>query len=222
MENFKGCQASFFDLDHTLLKVNSSYSFGKFLYHHGVMSTFQLLQLVPAYFLHKAGIFSLSYLHHITFKKFFMGLPRPFFKKLVDLFLNENFEKMLYLPAFERLNDAKQSGHFVAILSNSPDFLVEGFAKKLDVPYFESSVYGIDKAHRFSHIKHLMQGSDKAACVARAIKTFELSNDNISIYSDSILDLAFLLCSGKKGKKVGVNPDKKLRALCQKNNWEII
>lgn len=212
-------KASFFDLDHTLLNVNSSFCFGKYLYKQGALSLSQLIQLGPVYFLHKAGIFSAKTLHSLVFKRLFKGLPRSFFKQHLDLFLKDNFEGMLYAPAIERLKAAQLSGHYVAILSNSPDFLVEGFARKLQVNHFEGSIYSVDEAQRFSHIKQLIQGEDKAASIANTLKSREIKKENATIYSDSILDLEFLLSGGVQ---VGVNPDAKLRALCQKYSWEVI
>lgn len=218
-KDYQGSQASFFDLDHTLLKVNSSFCFGKYLYKQGILSVSQLLQLGPIYFLHKAGIFSAKTLHRLVFKRLFLGLPRSFFKQHLDLFLQDNFERMLYHPAVERLKAAQLSGHYVAILSNSPDFLVEAIAKRLQVSHFEGSIYSVDEAQRFSHIKQLIQSEDKAASIVNTLKSHEIKKENTTIYSDSILDLDFLLSGGVQ---VGVNPDTKLRALCQKHHWEVI
>lgn len=218
-KDYYGCKASFFDLDHTLLKVNSSFCFGKYLYHHGVLSLSQLLQLGSIYFLHKVGIFSVKTLHTLVFKRLFLGRPRLFFKEHLELFLQDNFEEMLYTPAVQRLKTAQLSGDYVAILSNSPDFLVGAIAKKLNVSHFEGSVYGVDEAQRFSHIKKLLQGEDKAASTFNRLESLEIKKENATIYSDSILDLPFLLSGGIQ---VGVNPDTKLRAICQEYQWEVI
>lgn len=218
-KDYSSYEASFFDLDHTLLKVNCSFCFGKYLYQHGVLSLSQLLLLSSIYFLHRIGIFSIKTLHKIAFKQLFLRRPRSFFTQHVELFLQENFEKMLYPPAIQRLKAAQLSGHYVAILSNSPDFLVEAIAKKLEVAHFEGTVYGVDEAQRFSHIQQLIQGEDKAASTINTLELLQIKKKNTTIYSDSIRDLAFLLSGGTK---VGVNPDTKLRAICQEYQWEVI
>jgi phosphoserine phosphatase len=43
--------------------------------------------------------------------------------------------------------------------------------------------------------------------------------DEITAYSDSFLDLPFLK---EAGHAVGVNPDNKLRAMCNQYQWDII
>lgn len=212
-------EASLFDLDHTLFKVNSSFCFGKYLYKHGALPLSQLLQLVSFYSLHKVGVFSIKTLHNLVFKKLFLGRPRQFFIQHVELFLQEDFEKMLYAPAIQRLKAALHSGHYVAILSSSPDFLIEAIASKLNVTHFEGTIYGVDEAQRFSHIQHLIQGEEKAASTVNRLKSLEIKKENTTIYSDSILDLDFLLSGGIR---VGVNPDSKLRALCHEYRWEVI
>lgn len=212
-------QASFFDLDHTLFKVNSSFCFGMYLYRHGFFSSFRMLQLGLSYFLHKVGILPIATLHSNVFQHLFLGHPLIFFEQQVRSFLEENFQKMLYLPAIDRLKKAQAEGHFVAILSNSPNFLVKAIAQKLNVEQVEASVYGVNDNGCFSHIEHIVQGETKAAWVAMATEKLEIAKQNISVYSDSILDLPFMQ---NAGVAIGVNPDRKLRAVCQKYHWEII
>lgn len=218
-KDYEITQASFFDLDHTLLKVNSSFSFGKYLYRQGILSLSLLIQLLPIYFLHKAGIFSFQTLHNLIFNRLFSGRPKSFFKQHVDSFLEDNLEKMLYPPAIQRLKAAQLSGHYVAILSNSPEFLVEGVAKLLKVDHFEGSIYGVDEAQRFSYVRRILQGKDKAASTAGILQRLNINKENATVYSDSIYDLAFLMSGGTK---VGVNPDSKLRAICKEFEWEVI
>ncbi|MBA3239075.1 MAG: haloacid dehalogenase-like hydrolase [Parachlamydiaceae bacterium] len=218
-KNLQHDAASLFDLDHTLLKVNSSFSFGKFLYRRGLLGPAQLFHLGFVYALHTLGFFSITSVHKIVFKNLFCGRPSSFFEKEVHLFLEENFDEMLNEPVIERLKKAQANNHFVAILSSSPEFLVKAMANRLGVSHFDASVYAVDEKMHFLRIDRLVQGKDKALWTAAAAQNQSITMSNIAVYSDSILDLPFLQSGGIR---IAVNPDSKLRKLCRLHKWEII
>lgn len=212
-------QASLFDLDGTLLKVNSSFYFGKYLYQLGFFSFFRLLVLSTIYLSHKMGFISIAALHHAIFKRLFYGRNALQVEAHARRFVEIHLDSMLYLPAIKRLQKAQLEGHFVAILSSSPDFIVKNIARKLKVLYVESSIYAIGADGNFSHIEHLVEGDAKAVWISKASKDHAIARQNLTAYSDSTLDLPFLYSCGKK---VVVNPSKKLRSIGLQNQWEII
>ncbi|MBA3603028.1 MAG: HAD-IB family phosphatase [Parachlamydiaceae bacterium] len=212
-------QASLFDLDGTLLKVNSSFCFGKYLYQQGFFSLFQLLQLATISVLHKIGFVSIESVHHSVFKKIFRGRCSKQVEQFADQFVETYFNSMLYSPAIDRLKQAQSANHFVAILSSSPDFIVKRFVQKFEVLHCESSIYAVDSNGLYSHIEHLVEGQVKAAWVTRAIEESLVGFEETTAYTDSDIDLPFLLSCGTK---VIVNPTRRLRAIGLKNHWEII
>lgn len=211
--------ASFFDLDHTLLRINSSYYFGKYLYRQNYFSVFQLLQLGWPYFLHKTGALPIAELHRNIFKKLFYGQPLSFFREKIDLFVQKNFENLLYLPAIQQLRMAQDNGHFIAILSNSPDFIVEACANQLGIKNYLATSYAVDSSGCFTSINQIVEGCHKAQWAEKAARERGIKRENISVYTDSILDLPFLQIAGTK---VAVNPDYRLNRLCLKNKWKVI
>jgi FMN phosphatase YigB (HAD superfamily) len=211
--------ASLFDLDHTLLKVNSSFSFGKFLYRRGILRFSQLIRLGFFYFLHTMGLLSIKGVHKIVFKSLFCGRPCAFFENEVDLFLEENFEAMQNKQVIARLKSAQAQNHFVAILSSSPEFLVKAIANRLGIAHFDASIYAVDEKMNFLLIDRLVQGKEKALWATAAVQDLGIAKEQIAVYSDSILDLPFLKSGGIQ---VAVNPDRELRKLCRMHHWEII
>lgn len=211
--------AAFFDLDDTLLNVNSSSCFGRYLYREGVLSTKLYLQLGAIYLLFKIGRLSLVKMQARIFQRLFQGKPAAFFQTHVQRFLDQNFDQLLYLPAVERLKQAQSNGDLVAILSSSPDFLVKPIAEKFHVNHWQASIYAVDQQGCFSHLEKLFQGSDKADWVEAFAKEWNLPKHNRTVFTDSILDLPFLKAGGIR---IGVNPDRQLRALCLQNHWEIL
>ena len=208
-----------FDLDHTLLSANCSYHFGAYLYRHGYFKTPTMLKLVGVYFLQKIKIISLQQLHTLVFNLIFLNKDANHLKKLIESFTPEFLEKYSYLPAIERLTKAKSLGYFTAILSNSPDFLVGPIAAILGVNIWKSTVYEIDDKGQFSKISSFVEGIDKADYLNAFLQQFNLVKISTTAYSDSILDLPFLLAAGTP---VAVNPDRQLRRHALENNWEIL
>lgn len=210
---------SLFDLDHTLLKGNSSYFLGKTLYQKGYFSLYKLILLLSCYFFHKLGFVSLKKLHQFIFFRIFFGKSSHELDLIVAEFVEAHVHQLVYMPAFEKLNFAKKEGHFTAILSNSPDFLVKAIANYFKVDDFRATVYGLDDKNRFCQISSHFEGEDKADYLISKMKQMEVSNRDVFAYSDSILDLVFLKASGVP---FAVNPDSKLKNFASKNRWNII
>jgi HAD superfamily hydrolase (TIGR01490 family) len=209
---------SLFDLDHTLLKANASFKFGAFLYHQNVFSFPIMLKLVGTYFLHHLNFIGLEEVHKRIFKTLFLGRTFSSIQQFIQPFLKEEIPPLLFSPVIERLNKAKVEGHYTAILSSSPDFLVKNIAEFLGVDAWYGTQYIVEN-QCFCRLASIMQGEEKAAHLKILSDRLGISSLNTTVYSDSYLDLPFLKAAGKA---VAVNPDKKLRAICVEREWEIL
>lgn len=210
---------SFFDLDHTLLRVNSSFHFGLFLYKRKQLSLFKILYSMGFYALHKCGFYSIAQMQHTIFKNVFKGASKLNISRLANEFVSASFDQLLYHPAVERLKSAKMLGQRTVILSSSPDFLVQIFAKHFDVDAWDATEYVVDGNNRFSHISHMFLSDNKADYVEKVRQQTGIAKHKVTAYSDSILDLSFLKAAGTS---VGVNPDRLLKAFCKENDWEVL
>lgn len=212
-------ELSAFDLDNTLINGNSSADFCRYLYKQGVIPFSAVLQAVLYSIRHRFLGLTLADLHQSVFNKMLRGKPVELLEKYVEKFVQEHVEKALYMPAFIRLKRAQQLGHYTMILSNAPSFLVEKFAKKLGVNSFHATEYAVDEERKFNKIKRILEGKDKAHVLRNIAKKMGIFLEQITVYSDSFLDLEFLQ---NAGNPIAVNPDKKLRAISVKNQWSII
>jgi HAD superfamily hydrolase (TIGR01490 family) len=210
---------SAFDLDHTLFTDNSSYRFGVYLYRQNIIPLSSLIFIIGCNFRYRLGFLSITALHKKGFHRLFYGRPVTLVREWAKTFVEKHFDRLVYPPALAKLRHAQKAGHMTAILSSSPDFLIEQIAYRFGVDKWFATQYGIDKDHKFCMISQLMQGEDKARDLANLASELHLSKKDITAYSDSYLDLPFLLAAGNP---VGVNPDRKLRAICLQNNWPVI
>ncbi|WP_052354425.1 HAD family phosphatase [Neochlamydia sp. S13] len=208
-----------FDLDHTLLRKNCSLFFGIYLFREKVLSFHRMIRLSFLYLRFKLGLISLKNLHESTFQCFFYGLSVALVNEHATKFLSQQLDKLIYHPVFSKLLEAKNEGSYTAIFSSSPNFLVEKVALRLGVDRWSSTIYQKNEEGDFTHITQVMEGPQKAQALELLLKELQIVKANVTAYTDSYLDLPLLYAVGNP---VGVNPDRRLKAMCRQNQWPII
>lgn len=136
-------------------------------------------------------------------------------KVLAEQFLDLQLGDMKNKPLLNILEDAQNQGKFVAILSSSPDFLVEAVAKRLGVGDVLATRYALSSEGMIQGVSQSIQGEDKADYV----NNLPFDHREIAAFSDSIHDLPFLQAVGCP---IAVNPDRKLKDASLKNGWKIL
>jgi HAD superfamily hydrolase (TIGR01490 family) len=210
---------SVFDLDHTLITQNSSLRFSYFLLCQKVLSPWAFLISAFYYYRHRLLGLSQSELHIQIFKRLLKGLSPELLQRYVEKFVEEWVGSILYMPALSQLRFAQQMGDYTAIFSNSPDFLVGAIAKYLHVDEWKATSYILDDKHRFSAISYVVDGEKKRELLQQMQEHLKTESSQITAYSDSHLDLPFLLAAGHQ---VAVNPNLKLKQYALSHNWPII
>ena len=211
--------ASFFDLDHTLCKVNTSFRFGFYLMRLKLFPLILVPYFILIYFSCKAGILGLARLHAGACRHLFFQKSLKDIQGHVDNFLDLELQSMLSPEIFKRFERAKFDDHYTVLLSNSPDFIVESIAKRLQFNAWEGTKYSLDSNKKVSGISHILDGEDKAHYVKQIAKNLKISTQKMFAYSDSYLDLPFL---ESVGNPIAVNPDKKLEKIASLRNWTIL
>lgn len=210
---------SAFDLDHTLIEANSSLLFYYFLVKQGFFHPITIARTVIYSLKHRFFNLSLHELHEKAFSRFLKGKSVGFIQTQVKRFLEEDFHRYIYYPAFFRLRRAQHEGHHTVILSNSPTFIVGPIAKYFGMTSWSGSEYQVNKKGIFESVKYILEGEGKAAHLKLLAERLDAKIENVVAYSDSPLDLPFLKAAGKA---VVVNPTQKMRKISKKNLWEII
>jgi HAD superfamily phosphoserine phosphatase-like hydrolase len=210
---------SAFDLDKTLLIDNSSYRFGLSLCRKKYLPYKSLAFILSCQLKYSIGLLSIENLHKSAFNNLFCNRSSLLFKQWAIDFVEEQLDSLLYLPAIEKLKAIQKAGHLTAILSSSPDFIVGPIAQKLNVPIWHATEYSVDKDQNFCQILRLMLGEDKALILEKLSRQHGIKKENLHAYSDSHLDLPFLMAAGSA---FGVQPNRKLRSICRLKNWPII
>ena len=210
---------SAFDLDRTLLRVNSSFRFSLQLILRRKLPFSTLFHSFLFYIRHSAGWLSLEDMHQKVFFHYLQGYPLNVLEDEVKLFVTKIKESDYYLPAFQHFQRAKEMGHYTVLLSSSPSFLVQPLSDFFGFDESFSSVYEVDKENNLCHISSILQGEGKAKILTELVDKLGVAMENTVAYSDSHLDLSFLQ---EAGAAVAVNPDNKLRRVAKEKRWLII
>lgn len=208
-----------FDIDHTLLTTNISFAFGKYLYQIGALSFPAMVKTVSTYFRHKAFGKSLNWVHYQALNTFLNTFEHSTLKDHVTRFYDLYLLSLFHLPTLHYLEEAKKSGKIIALMSSSPDFLVQPLANRLCIPSWIGTCYGVNEKGRLHSILSVVDGEFKAEYLRRLMTQHQIEQDNTCVLSDSILDLPLFEMAGLK---VGVNPDRKLKQHCKKHGWNVV
>ena len=208
-----------FDLDHTLANCNVSFAFGKYLFQKGYFSYAKSLPLLAAYALQKAHVLSVHALHAVSFYALFSGAKVQVIEDFASDFIERHLDRLLRRELLIELECAKERGDEIWILSSSPDFLVEKISLKVNAEKTFATRYRVNADGVFSGIAEIVDGTAKWHYLEQFIDTSGLSLNQVTSYSDSILDLPLL---EKVGVAIAVYPDNKLKKIARKNSWKII
>jgi phosphoserine phosphatase len=210
---------SIFDLDKTILKINTSFHYYIYLYKNRILPFTSLFKLFKYYIKYQFFNLSPKELHNVVFNRFLKGKYLNIISDYVDTYLEKYLSKSFYLPSILKMQTAINRKDHVILLSNSPDFLVKKIVDILKINDYRASTYIVDAKNRLLNIEKIIDGKEKKKIALKIAGKLNIKKENIEVYSDCIWDLPLFDIAGKK---IAVNPSKKLLKHAKKNNWEII
>lgn len=209
-----------FDLDHTLINEDSDYLWGKYLVDHNIVEA--------DYYQQKNDQFYEDYLAGVLdIDKFLAFSLRPLTEHSIEQLYawRENFVNTVMAPtiaknAAQLIQQHKNDGHTLIIISATNRFVTEPIAQLLNIPNLlstEPEIINNRYTGNYIGIPTFKEGKITAlkAWMADNNETLEGSY----FYSDSINDLPLLELVTHP---IVVNPDKRLKAISLKNNWKEI
>ncbi len=222
-----------FDLDKTLLSLNISFSLGEKLYKANCISFFSVLCCLGLWIGHKLGCITTKWLHKAIFCLIFKGRKKQDVEHLAfqmfDTIASGKSLETLIRPSLmqeiaqERSRAILDGKHVsLAILSTSPDFLVEPFAKALSADWWQASIYHADENGFFDSLEWVVTGREKAKSL-RVWTNKRMIEQSIicdtQAYTDSARDFPMLM---EASCPVCVHPTIILRLIAFVKKWRII
>ncbi len=214
--------AAFFDLDKTIIAKSSTLAFGRPLYRAGFVNRRALL---------KAGIAQAVYVmfgaDHDQIERvreqlaeLTRGWDRRQIEELVRETVDEVVAPLVFAEALAIIDEHHRAGRRVVIISSSPEEVVQPLARYLGVDHVIATRSKLDDEGRYTgELEFYAYGPGKAAAIRELAMREDISLPDSYAYSDSATDLPML---ETVGHPVVVNPDRELREVAARRDWQVM
>ncbi|MDC0005278.1 HAD family phosphatase [Gammaproteobacteria bacterium] len=210
-----------FDLDNTILKGDSDYSWINFLIEEGHVDQKEY-ESRNKYFYDQYDEGKLDYDEWAEFAlSTIKGKTSNHITDLLSQFLNTVIEPMINIYALRLLHNHNHDNDIMLLASATNSVIVEPIAKRLGFENVVATDVEItDGVYTGKVLGRPALGEGKLIKVKEWAASKGITNfEDTIFYSDSINDLPLL---SKVHTPIAVNPDDQLRKLSEQNNWEII
>jgi HAD superfamily hydrolase (TIGR01490 family) len=212
-----------FDLDHTLLPLDSDYAWGAFTTAIGWTDPVLFAQRNDAFYQHyKAGTLDIhDYVRFATAAMRQQGAIK-------SIAAHADFMRTIVLPAIKPqaralLQQHQAAGEPVAIVTATNAFVTRPIAQALGVDELIAVdlEYGADGwvTGEIAGVPSFREGKITRVAQWLAQRGLDWADVDATFYSDSINDLALL---EKVQHPVATNPDERLRAIATERGWRIL
>ena len=213
-----------FDLDNTLLPIDSDYEWGQFLVKIGAVDKTSYEKRNAEFFAqYQAGT-----LNPVEFLEFVLGTLAKFPRTQLDIWRQQYMDEVIYpaiRPAARNLLKKHQdNNHLVAIVTATNRFITEPIAKAFGVPHLiaaqpEETPEG-ELTGKLVGIP--TSGEGKIIHTENWLRQMDLSFDSFRhtyFYSDSDRDLPLL---SRVNHPVAVNPNRRLQEHAEQKGWPLL
>lgn len=211
--------AAFFDLDRTLIDVNSAVLYAKFERRHGRISLHQLL--TTAFY---TGLYHLNVLDmeraYQRATRHYKGASEMELAQRTAEFFQQEIEHRLQPGARQALADHRERGHQLVLLTSSSSYQAQAATKRWGLDHWIANQFPANNGLLEGTFRRpLCYGPGKVVLAERWAREHNIDLENSYFYSDSYSDLPML-------RRVGfpkvVNPDPKLKNYSKRMNWQIL
>jgi len=213
-----------FDLDHTLLPLDSDYEWGSFLTRIGAVDPVEYERRNAEFYeQYKVGT-----LDPRDFLAFALGTLSVFSRKQLDEWHNQFMEEVIrpamLPPAYKLLEKHQVQGDLVAIVTATNRFVTEPIARAFGVENLIAALpeENADGSFTGKLVGIPTSGKGKITHTQNWLASFGKNLDNYEksyFYSDSYNDLPLL---SRVTHPVATNPDTRLESHATANNWTLL
>ena len=210
---------AFFDLDKTILSINSANLWITRELRLGHLSKRQFMEAMFWLALYHAGK---SDVRHFLAKAalWMKEVPTQDIADRTREFWLEEVQQHIRPKAREMIEFHRQAGHHIALLTTSSNFLSALVAQELDIPHVLCNQLG-EKGDVLTGVMEepICFGSGKMDCARMLGEELDIDWQKSAFYTDSYSDLPML--EAVEYPKV-VCPDKRLLRAARSRNWDVL
>jgi len=213
-----GVIAALFDMDHTITWENSGLSFVRYAREKGMVNRGHLLRSMFKIILYRLSLLNIEHWYEKNME-ILSGISLREMEVFCSSWFEVTLKKAIYKEAYALINDHKQKGHRLAIISNSPIFFVKPMADLLEIEdVICTRVEVRDGTLTGRIIKPLCYGEGKKIYARQWANQNGIDLAGSYFYTDSYFDIALMKVVGHP---VATNPDMRLRRASVSLKWPI-
>jgi HAD superfamily hydrolase (TIGR01490 family) len=213
-----------FDLDGTLLPIDSDHAFGEFMVRVGWADAAEHRRRNDAFYLdYQAGRLDMDdYVDFATAA--WRARPHAEAEAMRQRFMREVIEPALRPQARELVDAHRRSGHEMAIVTATNEFITRPIADALGIPTLIATELERDSAGRVTGrilgVPSLREGKIQRVRQWLALKGCRLEDcEEVVFYGDSTNDLPLLEVVSRP---VATNPVPALEAIARARGWDVL
>jgi HAD superfamily hydrolase (TIGR01490 family) len=212
--------AAFFDLDKTVIAKASMVAFGGPFYRQGLISRRLLARALygQLVYMHLGADEAKLDRMRESVLALTKGWDRAHVSSIVREALSEVVEPIIYSEALELIDEHRNAGRRVFIISASPEELVVPLGEFLGADEVIASRARVDEGRYTGEMEFYAYGPHKAVAMQRVAEEQGVDLTRSYAYSDSATDIPMLEIVGHP---VAVNPDRELLKVAREREWEV-
>lgn len=213
--------AAFFDLDMTLISKSSAFAFGKPFLKEGLVTWRQVLWLMKEqlmFLIRGADDESIQRQRH-NIADVIRGWEAEKTRDVIERAIPEVILPYVFPEGKKLLEDHREAGHDLIILSTSGDPMVVPIARELGVETARGAEVEVKDGICTGKMELGRGGEVKVQHAQELAQERGYDLSEAYFYTDSITDLPLL---EKVGHPVAVNPDRRLRRIAEERGWKIL
>lgn len=216
-----GRPAAFFDLDKTIIAKSSTLAFSKSLFAEGLLNRRAVLRSAYAQLVFSAGGADHEMLEKMRaeISALVTGWDVVTVRQIVREALHDVIEPLVYAEALALIEEHREAGHDIIIVSASGAEMVEPIAEMLGADHAVATRLEEVDGRYSGKILHYSYGPNKVTAMLELAEREGYDLSRSFAYSDSQTDAPMLEAVGHP---FAVNPDKGLRRRATEEGWPIL
>lgn len=214
-----GAPAAFFDVDGTLLSVQSGLLYVQSLRREGLLGLGDLLRILWGYVTYRLGVMNIARLAEVT-GRWLVGRSEESVLDHAAAWYRDEVHQHLRPEIVAKLEGHRADGDVIALLTSGTRYLTDFVREDLGVEFsLHTQVEVVDGRFTGRGIEPFCYGRGKIFWAERFASEHGIDLARSYFYSDSIVDLPMMK---RVGFPVAVYPDARLRVEAKRRGWPII
>jgi len=209
--------AAFFDMDRTLLRVDTGTSWSRFLYRRGELPKAMIAKVVYWSALYKLAVLDME----AVFEKLARDLRGDSEDEMIakcEEWYRRDIAHEVAPAACVAIDAHRRAGHAVVLATGSTVYAARPVARGVGIEHVLASELEVERGAFTGRASALCFGRHKVALAERWADDHGIDLASSYFYSDSYNDLPML---SRVGRAIAVNPDARLARHARRQRWPI-